>query len=928
MAAVQTTDTRTLDRYLTQLDVWAIAFGCIVGWGAFVMPGTTFLPLAGPGGTIIGMVASVAIMLIVGANYGYLMVHRPGTGGIYTYAKEVFGRDHAFICSWFLTLSYTSIVFLNATALFVVTRTLFGSMLQVGLHYQVAGYDVYLGEVALSAVALVVVGFILITRKPLIQHLQTTLAVTLLLGSVALSVICLPHLDMATALTTDGIGTHTSLSAVTTIVLLSPWAYVGFDVISLETAHFAFPIKHSGKLIALSIIAGGFTYTALSLVGVTAVPPSFSSWQEYLVALDGLSGIDAVPTFYAPKAFAGTFGVVLAGVTALAAIGTGIIGAYRATTRMLSTMAEDRIVPDSFASTTVSILFIMVISITVSFLGRNALNWFVELTTFGAIVGFGYTSLCAWHFARREGSPLVQATGGLGFLITSAFAVVQMIPKLTVFQTMGPESFLMLALWCLIGFVFYWKTMIQTTLTEHSGYFVSSTVLFSLLLYAALMWYVLRLARHEETAPLHFELIVSTIILLALVLVGLLVMLYVQNMLHAHQKDLERDMIHAEESSRAKSQFLFNMSHDIRTPMNAVIGLTTLARAPGVTSAQKDEYLEQIQSSGQQLLNIINDVLDMSRIESGKLELVPEPADLTGVVDELSTLFALQMERKGVAFSVDASEVSDRWALCDRNRLNRVLLNLLSNAYKFTPEGGSVALTLRQTGRHGKMASYELSVSDTGIGMSPAFVEEMFTPFERERTSTVSGIQGTGLGLAITKSIVDLMGGSIDVRTAPGEGSTFIISLDLPVAEAPARAADGTQGSGASGIAGARLLLAEDVAVNRQIAQLILEQSGCTVDSVQNGREALELLQAVGPGYYDAVLMDIQMPVMDGYEAMRAIRALDDPQIANVPIIAMTANAFAEDVRAAHEAGMQAHVAKPIEVDKLLGAIASVLGER
>ncbi|MBE6479418.1 MAG: amino acid permease [Olsenella sp.] len=914
-----------MDRYLSPTDVWAIAFGCIIGWGAFVMPGTTFLPVAGPGGTMIAMAASAAIMLVIGHNYAYLMNRHPGTGGVYSYTKEAFGRDHAFLCSWFLSLSYISIVFLNATALFVVSRTLLGSLLQVGVHYQVAGYDVYLTEVALSATALVVIGFLLINEKPLVQRLQTVLAVTLLLGSLALAAVCLPQIHDARAFLSFGIGDESPVPVIMVIVLLSPWAFVGFDVISLETAHFDFPVRRSGRIIALSILCGGIVYVVMSLISVTAVPDGYASWQAYIAGLDDLSGIATVPTFYAAWEIMGTPGVAVMGVTALAAILTGIIGAYRATTRVLSTMAEDGIVPTTFSSTSFCIAFIMVISVTVSFLGRNALEWFVELTTFGAIVGFGYTSVSALRFALLEDNAGVKITGIVGSAITLAFAVVQMIPRITAFETMGAESFLMLALWCLLGFVFYWKTMSQTSLAEHTGYFTSSTVLFSLLLYSVLMWYVLSLLQNVDDPAYHAVIIRDSTVLVALVFTGLVVMLYVQNMLRRRQEVLEREMIHAEEGSRAKSQFLFNMSHDIRTPMNAIIGLTALARGPEVSAQEKDAYLARIEGSGQQLLEIINDVLDMSRIESGKMELFPEPCDLKAVLDGTRDLFQIQMEDKGLSYVVDATDLTDPWVLCDRGRLNRILLNLVSNAYKFTPAGGTVCVRLWQEGTDTGQGRYVLQVADTGIGMSPEFAERLFSPFERERTSTVSGIQGTGLGLSITKSIVDLMGGAIEVETAPGEGSTFTIRLSLPVIQAPG---DDEAPHAQGDISGLRLLLVEDIAVNREIAQLILEQQGCVVDCAENGQVALDMVRTADPGTYDAILMDIQMPVMDGHEATRRIRALDEPGRSGVPIIAMTANAFKEDEQAALAAGMQAHIAKPLEVEGMIATIEEVTATR
>ncbi len=929
MAAPNNLQSAGMARYLSQTDVWAIAFGCIIGWGAFVMPGTTFLPTAGPGGTVIAMAVSAVIMLIIGTNYAFLMTRRPGTGGVYTYTKEAFGRDHAFLCSWFLSLSYMSIVFLNATALFVVSRTLFGDLFQVGWHYQIAGYHIYLSEVALSVATLVIIGLLFILKKPFLQRIQTILAILLLLGTVIITVVCLSRFRAETLFSNFSPDINDSVSVILTIVLLSPWAFVGFDVISLETAHFEFPIKKSHKIIALSILLGGFVYAAMSLVSVTAVPDNYPSWQSYINHLDDLSGVATVPTFYAAKEIIGGPGLIIMGVTALAAILTGVIGAYRAATRVLSTMAEDRILSERFSSTSFCILFIMVISIVISFLGRNALEWFVELTTFGAIVGFGYTSASAFKIAKAENNKKIKITGVIGTGITVAFVIVQLIPKVTAFETMGAESFLMLAFWCLLGFLFYWKTMSQSQLPDYGGVSTSSTVLFSLLLYSVLMWFTLKLLNATAAAGLRTVIIRNIIILVLVIFIGLVVMLYIQNLLKQRHDTMEREKIHAEESSRAKSQFLFTMSHDIRTPMNAIIGFTRLALGENTSEAEKDAYLRKIDSSGQQLLEIINDILEMSRIESGAVELICAPEDITALLEETKDLFDEQMREKDISFSVDSTQVRHPWVLCDKKSLHRVLLNLLSNAYKFTPAGGSIAVSLWETDGGEEQRRFELRVKDNGIGMSAEFAERMFSAFERERTSTVSGIQGTGLGLAITKNLVDLMGGDIEVVTAPGAGTEFILRLAFNPAAAgdsPARE-EKTAADKKTDFSGKRLLLAEDNEINREIAKLLLTQFGFEVEEAKNGKDAADMVAAASPGHYDAVLMDIQMPVMDGYAATRAIRGLENEALARIPIIAMTANAFKEDELAAAEAGMQAHVAKPLDVDKMLRALSDVLND-
>ena len=394
------------------------------------------------------------------------------------------------------------------------------------------------------------------------------------------------------------------------------------------------------------------------------------------------------------------------------------------------------------------------------------------------------------------------------------------------------------------------------------------------------------------------------------------------------KEHLEAALSASEQANKAKTFFLSNMSHDIRTPLNAIIGFTNIAMRDGISPEETRSYLAKIQRSGNQLLALINDVLDMTRIESGKMELEPVAMDLLSVLCEAQDVFSSQMEEKGIAFEVSSEPLQNQWVFCDKNRLQRALFNLLSNACKFTPEGGQVELHLRQTGAADGSASYELIVRDTGIGMSREFAEQVFNPFEHERTSTVSKIQGTGLGMSITKSIVDLMHGKIAVETAPGQGTVFTISLTFPTAEPvsgqekPLPCACRDKPAPGS----VRLLLAEDNEVNREIAEFILRECGYLLDEVENGRQAVERIKEAEPGYYAAVLMDIQMPEMDGYEATRIIRALPDPGRAAVPIIAMTANAFREDVEQAKAAGMDGHIAKPLDVDKMLETLREVLG--
>lgn len=570
--------------------------------------------------------------------------------------------------------------------------------------------------------------------------------------------------------------------------------------------------------------------------------------------------------------------------------------------------------------------------------------------------------------------------------------------------------------------------------------------------HAGLRWFHAagRLSRREDGSPITFS--------------GLFVDIDDEKKMEeqlAEQKiDLEDALAAAQHANRAKTTFLNNMSHDIRTPMNAIIGFTSLAAAHIEDTGKVQDYLAKITTSSNHLLSLINDVLDMSRIESGKVKIEEKETSLPEIMHDLKTIVQADVTAKQLEFYIDTADVVNEHVLCDKLRLNQVLLNLLSNAMKFTKPGGLVGVRIVQKGNAPEgWASYDFQIKDTGIGMSKEFLEHVFEPFERERTSTISGIQGTGLGMAITKNIVDMMNGTIAVESEEGKGTTFTVSLQFKTCAGPVRQeaipelhglralvadddfntcssvtkmltvigmrpdwttsgkeavlrvqlateqgdeyavyiidwlmpdmngvevvrrirgiigmekpiiiltaydwSDIEQEAREAGVTafcakpiflselreilespfvvqntedtaaeetvsfeGKKILLVEDNELNQEIAVEILQECGFCLDVADDGAVAVEMMKNAKAGQYDLILMDIQMPVMNGYEATREIRALDDPEIANIPIVAMTANAFDEDKKLALDAGMNGHIAKPIDVSMLMEVLREIL---
>jgi signal transduction histidine kinase/CheY-like chemotaxis protein len=399
-------------------------------------------------------------------------------------------------------------------------------------------------------------------------------------------------------------------------------------------------------------------------------------------------------------------------------------------------------------------------------------------------------------------------------------------------------------------------------------------------------------------------------------------------LLHEKNTQLEAAILQATEASRAKSRFLSNMSHDIRTPLNGIIGMTAIASSNLNNPGRMRDCLNKIAHSSRHLQSLVNDVLDMSIIESGKFILNAGEIDLPDFMESLVNIIQQQIKAKSQTFKTSLSDAVHKKIIGDRLRLNQLLLNILSNSVKFTPPGGIIGLDIRELPCPAEdFARFEFICYDSGIGMSEEFTRHIFESFSREQDSRIDKIEGSGLGMSITKRIVDMMGGEISVESEKNKGTKFTVVLDFPVSNIDPNSSAGPSDSAGIRLDGVRVLMAEDNALNTEIAIEMLTSAGVLLDCAADGKEALAMFNASEPGYYAVILMDMQMPVMTGCQSTAAIRKLPREDAAAIPIIAMTANAFEEDVREALDAGMNAHVAKPVDFEALKLVIGKYLPE-
>ena len=452
-----------LEKKLSTTSVWALAFGCIIGWGAFVMPGDTFLMDAGPLGTVIGMILAIVVMSLISVNYNYMVRLYPVAGGEFKYTQMIFGDGHAYFCSWFLSLAYIMPIAMNATALALIGRTLLNSVFRIGPHYSVAGYEVYAGEIALAVSVSCLLGILCIKGVNMAGNFQILLTVMLVLGVVVIAAASIVSPKASVDNMRPFFSSETSkIAGIFSIVTMAPWAFFGFDTIPQVAEESNFSPKKTRTIMIASIMFGGGVYIILNTVTASVLPAGYSSWIEYIREAKQLEGLEALPTFYAAYELLGKAGLLFIGVAVLAAVLSGIVGFYMAASRLLFSMSREEFLPKWFGvvdkkskTPKNAIIFLMIITMVAPFFGRTALGWLVDMSCAGGAIGYFYTSLAAFKCARKAHSTNCMIIGGIGVVLSVLFAILLLVPVPGLNSVLGKEAYICLLIWTVLGVGFY-----------------------------------------------------------------------------------------------------------------------------------------------------------------------------------------------------------------------------------------------------------------------------------------------------------------------------------------------------------------------------------------------------------------------------------------------------------------------------------------
>ena len=942
-------------RHLSVFGAFAVAFGCSVGWDAFAMPWSTFLPKAGPLGTLLGLLAGGLVMAVIAWNFHYMIGRRLGPGGVYSYARDAFGHDHGYLCAWFLCFTYAAIVWADATALPMIVRYFIGDVFRdFGFRYSLAGFEVCAFDMLIVVVFFCAVAAVCV-RRTLAALMQTILAVCFLTGLAACFASTAVHgageASLRPFFAPDGGNAFLQFAAVFTI---SPWLFVGFESISTMSLEFRFPRRKSFGVMLAAIAASLAAYALLMLIPVFASSGSAGGWVSAVASAGDVNA----SAFDFAKGALGAAGPAVLCIALTGALFTNLVGNTLVASRLIAAMADDGALPawlnrrGGVISARNATFVVVALAVATSALGQTVIGVVLDVGLVGAAVAYAYTSAAVLKAARAEGDRLSSATGLAGLVISVLIGLLYLMPTFSAeVATMGTLSYLVVVLWCVAGLVFFLLAFRRDTLRRFGHSPVVWISLFAMIIGLSFTWF--RQTASESLEETYNAIVVhhsgkclkagsghavedewnkslkrnlsivrrtivrNTYVQGGLCLLAIAIMLAFYGILRRREREMEQ------EKARAKSYFFSTVSHDIRTPLNAIIGFSEMLKAGFKTEAERDQAVDAILVSGKTLLGLINDVLDLSKLESGKMDISPEPTDCASLMNGVTEAFRVSSTKSGVELRCRVGEIPP--LMLDPQRIRQIVFNLIGNAVKFTTRGHvELRASFCRANPSSDAGTFRIEVEDTGCGIGEEDLRRIGSAYVQVG-SKISRNGGTGLGLAICKQLAAAMGGALDVDSALGRGSTFTVVIpNVKVAPASATAdLPRVSAKGAAGQSGDlspsgrvhRLLVVDDSKMNVMVLKALLKHVGdFDVTTASDGQEALEVLEAPDAKPFDLVLTDMWMPRMDGVGLVKAIRA--NPAHSSMRVIVVTADV--EYQGKYEEMGFDGMLLKPITTDRLV----------
>ena len=954
------------------LGAWALAFGCSVGWDAIVTPWTMFLPKAGPVGTALGLIVGCIVMAIIAWNFHFMINRRPGPGGVYLYATEAFGHDHGYLCAWALILTYVSIVLSDATAFPIILRYMFGeNFLRFGFSYEVAGFVVSLGDLLTSVFVAAVIAAICFWRR-FSCVVQTVMAVTF----ASAFVLCF----IAAIIFHDGGGTMirpafsptggNSFLQFLSILTMAPWLFVGFEVFSSMSEELNFPLRRSFWLMIATLVSAVVAYIILTVIPVLVTGGGEGGWAAAVANV----GDPNFCSFDVMSKSLGRAGSAVVYCALIGAIMTNLVGNTIVASRLLSAMADDGALPlwvrerRFDGSPRNAVIAIVSLTLVVAAFGQMVIDVIVDVALVGAAVAYAYTSAATFKLAREDGDRVATATGLVGTVLSAVIGFLFMLPMFTSDGIkMATASYIILVLWCIAGLVFFlhvfrrdvnrrfgkspivWISMFITVVFMSFIWIHETTHETTERAYDSIISYHAEHctddgANHAEVKQNHdiddwrvvlrrnLEIVNNSMFKDNLVqgvlnLLALALMLCLYNTLRHRERDL------VQEKANAKSYFFSTVSHDIRTPLNAIIGFSEMLKAGFKTEAERDQAVDSIIVSSKTLLGLINDVLDLSKLESGKMDISPEPTDCGHLMRDLTEAFRITNTKPNVDLRCSIGRMPR--LMIDPQRLRQIVFNLFGNAMKFTQKGHVTLRVLFEQHKGFDTGEFRLEVEDTGCGISEQDLKRIGSAYVQVG-SKVGRNGGTGLGLAICKQLSAAMGGRLEVESKLGKGSKFSvivpnvkISPKEVVSAQPGNVCqDDAENQSATPEASEpcpvhRLLLVDDSKMNLMVLKALLKHLGdFELETAMNGEEAMKILESPDMKPFDLVLTDMWMPNMDGEALVKAIRA--KPGLSSLRVVVVTADVEFQSKYAAM--GFNGMLLKPITAERLSTLLESQAG--